>query len=57
MIKVLSKSVREYKTASILSPVFVSLEVVLECLIPFIIAQLVNAIDVDVAAGEVIKMS
>ena len=57
MIKVLSKSVREYKTASILSPVFVSLEVVLECLIPFIIAQLVNAIDVDVAKGEVIRMS
>ncbi|MCH5155230.1 MAG: ABC transporter ATP-binding protein [Clostridiales bacterium] len=55
MVKVLIKSVREYKTASILSPVFVALEVVLECLIPFVIAKLVNAI--DVTAGTVIKMS
>ena len=56
MIKILSKSVREYKAASILSPIFVSLEVVLECLIPFIIAKLVNAIDVDVSKGEVIEL-
>ncbi len=55
MIKKLSKSVREYKTAAILTPIFVSLEVVLECLIPFIIAWLVNAIDVD--EGGTIKMS
>lgn len=55
MIKKLSKSVREYKTAAILTPIFVSLEVVLECLIPFIIAWLVNAI--DVGEGETIKMS
>lgn len=54
MLKVLIKSVREYKTASILSPIFVSLEVVLECLIPFVIAKLVNAI--DVGAGATIKM-
>ena len=54
MIKVLSKSVREYKTASILTPIFVSLEVVLECMIPFIIAKLVNAIDVGV--GNTIKL-
>jgi len=32
------------------------LEVVLECLIPFIIAKLVNAIDVDVSKGEVIEL-
>ena len=55
MIKVLSKSVGEYKTASILTPIFVSLEVVLECLIPFVIAQLVNAI--DVAAGKTIQLN
>ncbi len=46
MIKKLAKSIREYKTASILTPIFVALEVVLECLIPFVIAMLVNAIDV-----------
>ena len=44
MIKELSKSIREYKKASILTPIFVSLEVVMECIIPFIIAQLVNRI-------------
>ena len=46
MLKRLAKSIREFKTASILSPLFVSLEVVFECLIPFIIAKLVSAIDV-----------
>ncbi len=45
MFKRLSKSIREYKTASILSPFFVILEVVLECLIPFIIIYLGNAIE------------
>ncbi len=45
MIKELSKSIREYKTASILSPLFVVAEVVLECIIPFVIAKLVGAID------------
>lgn len=44
MIKLLAKSVREYKTASVLSPLFVILEVVLECLIPFVIIYLGNAI-------------
>ncbi len=46
LLKRLAKSIREFKTASILSPLFVSLEVVFECLIPFIIAKLVSAIDV-----------
>lgn len=44
MVKELSKSIREYKKPSILSPVFVSLEVVMECIIPFVIARLVNEI-------------
>ena len=44
MIKTLAKSIREYKKPSILAPVFVSGEVVLECIIPFIIANLVNEI-------------
>ncbi len=48
MLKTLSKCIREYKTASILSPIFVTVEVVLECLIPFIIAQLINVIDQNV---------
>ena len=44
MIKELSKCIREYKAASIKAPIYVSLEVVMECIIPFIIAQLVNEI-------------
>ena len=42
MLKVLSKCIREYKQASLKAPLMVSLEVVMECIIPFIIAQLVN---------------
>ena len=45
MIKTLAKSIREYKFASILSPLFVSGEVVLECLIPFIITKLGESIE------------
>ena len=44
MIKTLAKSIREYKKPSILAPVFVTGEVVMECIIPFIIANLVNEI-------------
>ena len=42
MIKTLLKSVREYKKASLLTPAFVAIEVVLECLLPFIMAQLID---------------
>ena len=44
MLKTLSKCIREYKLASILSPVFVTIEVVLECLIPFVITWMLGAI-------------
>lgn len=44
MIRELSKSIREYKKSSIATPILVSLEVVMECIIPFIIAMLVNQI-------------
>ncbi len=44
MWKVLIKSIREFKKPSILAPVFVSMEVVIECIIPFVTAQLVNQI-------------
>lgn len=52
MLKELAKSIREFKKDSIKAPVFVSLEVLMECTIPFIIAQLVNQIkagcDIDI---------
>ena len=44
MIKKLASCIREYKRDSILTPILVSLEVVMECIIPFIIAELVNQI-------------
>ena len=39
MIKELMKSIREYKRDSILTPILVSLEVVMECIIPFVVAH------------------
>ena len=47
MVKTLVRSVREYKKPALLTPLLVSVEVVLECIIPFIIADLVN----DMQAG------
>ena len=44
MYKILAKSIREYKKQSIQAPVLVSLEVLMECIIPFVIAKLVNEI-------------
>lgn len=44
MIKTLAKSIREYKKPSILAPVLVTGEVIMECIIPFIIANMVNEI-------------
>ena len=42
MVKKLLKSVREYKTSSILTPIFVILEVILEIAIPLLMAQLID---------------
>ena len=42
MIKTLAKSIREYKKLTILTPIFVALEVVFEILIPFVMAKLVD---------------
>ncbi|HWQ98818.1 MAG TPA: ABC transporter ATP-binding protein [Clostridia bacterium] len=44
MWKKLIQSIREYQKATILAPIYVSLEVVIECIIPFITALLVNQI-------------
>lgn len=42
--KVLAKSIREYTKPSIMAPVLVSFEVVMECIIPFLTAMMVNEI-------------
>ncbi len=49
MIKKLAKSIREYKLSSILTPIFVAGEVILEVLIPLLMADLV---DKGVYGGE-----
>ena len=48
MIKELWKSIREYKKDTMLTPVFVIVEVLMEALIPYTIALLVN----DIRAGS-----
>lgn len=44
MVKTLAKSIREYKTPSILSPIFVSLEVIVECIMPLLIMRFIEEI-------------
>ncbi|MCR3955236.1 MAG: ABC transporter ATP-binding protein/permease [Gudongella sp.] len=49
MIKTLARSIREYKKSSILTPLFVMLEVLFEVMIPFLMARL---IDQGIDAGD-----
>lgn len=44
MVKTLKKCIREYKKPAILSPIFISGEVILECILPLITASLINNI-------------
>ena len=55
MIKTLAKSIREYKKASILAPIIIACEVILECCIPFVATLLIN--EIDVADNVAINMS
>nr|MBR6777885.1 ABC transporter ATP-binding protein [Clostridia bacterium] len=47
MIRPLLGSVREYKKPSLITPLFMALEALCECLIPFFMAKLIAAIDVE----------
>jgi len=49
MIRQLLKPIREYKRDTVLTPAFVSVEVVMEVLIPFLMA---NLIDLGINAGD-----
>ena len=53
MIRKLARCVGEYKRQSILTPIFIVCEVLLECLIPFIIARLVNLIKASAGLDEI----
>ena len=44
MVKTLAKSIREFKRDTILTPILVMGEVILECVLPFVISYLVNEI-------------
>ena len=55
MLRKLAKSIREYKLASILAPIFIAGEVTMEVIIPLIVAKLINeGIEYKNAAGEVV---
>ena len=49
MVRKLLRSVREYKTSSLLAPLFVTCEVILEVIIPMLMA---NLIDFGIEAGN-----
>lgn len=54
MIKIMAKSIREYKRPSLLSLLFIIGEVIIECFIPFITADLVNKIKAGIEIKSVI---
>ena len=47
MVKTLLKSVRQYKKPSLITPIFMALEAFCECLLPFFMAKMIAAIDID----------
>lgn len=47
VLKTLSKSVREYKLPSVLTPLFMVGEVLLECLIPLVMSRLIDTLHGD----------
>ncbi len=55
MLKKLAKCVREYKLPTILTFLFILLEAVIESIIPFITANLVNNVEAGTGISEVIK--
>lgn len=55
MIKKLAKCVREYKASSILTLIFIVGEALIETLIPFITAQLINHINDGADITEILK--
>ncbi len=45
VVKTLLKSVREYKKATIITPIFIALEVLMECFIPLVIAKFIDSLN------------
>ncbi|MBF1275693.1 MAG: ABC transporter ATP-binding protein [Parvimonas micra] len=55
MVKTLSNSIREYKKDFIMSVIYIIFEVIMECIIPFILANLVNGIRSNIPIGDLFK--
>lgn len=55
MLKELKKCIGQYKKTSIATPILVSVEVLLECIIPFITAKLVNEIQAGCRIETIVK--
>ena len=55
MIKKIAQSIREYKLPSILTFLFLVLEAIIECLIPFITADMVNRIEAGAEMSLVLR--
>ena len=55
MLRKLMGCVREYKKVSILTPILMVGEVVMECLIPFVVAELVNQIKAGCEFSIIVK--
>ena len=55
MLKKITKCIREYKKPTIITLFFIVLEVIIEVLIPFITADLVNQIKNGVSMDEIVK--
>lgn len=55
MVREIAHSLREYKRISIATPVLVTIEVLLECLIPYMIALLVNQIQAGCGLDVILK--
>lgn len=55
MVSQLLKSLREYKKVTIITPLLVVFEVVMECIIPFVIANLVNQIKAGCELSVIVK--
>ena len=60
MIKIILKSLREYKKATIVTPIFIILEVLCEVAIPFLTKELVTEMQVNgagIASGDIKKFA
>lgn len=55
MLKTLAKSIRQYRKTSILSPICVTFEVALECILPFYMAEMLENIQIDNSLANIIK--